>query len=53
MDLFHHLLVHNEGVPRTWLGFCMAFDVTAAVLVAVRMRLRTRGASTLPMDATR
>jgi hypothetical protein len=40
MDLFHHHLVHNEGVPQAWPGFCASFDVTAGVLVAVLMRVR-------------
>ena len=43
MDGFHHLLVHNNGVPRSWPGFCGSFDVTAAVLVALIMRARARG----------
>ena len=46
MDVFHHLLVHNEGVPRVWPGFCMSFDVTAAVLVAGLMLMRARGERT-------
>ena len=46
MDVFHHLLVHNEGVPSAWPGFCMSFDVTAAALVAGQMRIRARGART-------
>jgi len=33
MDAFHHLLVHNAGVPRAWPGFCMSFDVTAAARI--------------------
>jgi hypothetical protein len=44
MDGFHHLLVHNAGVPRSWPGFCGSFDVTAAVLVALVMLARARGA---------
>lgn len=43
MDVFHHLLVHNEGVPRAWPGFCMSFDVTAAAVVAGLMLIRARG----------
>lgn len=43
MDGFHHLLVHNAGVPRGWPGFCGSFDVTAAVLVALVMLARARG----------
>lgn len=42
MDAVHHLLVHNTGVPQAWPGFCMAFDVTAAVIVALIMLGRTR-----------
>ena len=46
MDGFHHLLVNNTGVPRSWPGFCMTFDVTAGVVVALMMvaRARRRGA---------
>ena len=44
MDGFHHLLVHNAGVPQAWPGFCMSFDVTAALIVAWLMRVRARHA---------
>jgi hypothetical protein len=43
MDGFHHLLVHNTGVPQVWPGFCMTFDVTAAAFVAWVMLARARG----------
>ncbi len=43
MDIFHHHLVHNAGVPQVWPGFCMAFDVTAAAVVAWVMLARARG----------
>jgi hypothetical protein len=43
MDGFHHHLVHNTGVPRSWPGFCMTFDVVAATLVAWVMLARARG----------
>ena len=46
MDVFHHLLVNNEGVPRAWPGFCMSFDVTAAALVTGLMLMRARGERT-------
>lgn len=42
MDAFHDHLVHNIGVPQVWPGFCMSFDVTAAVIVALVMLARTR-----------
>jgi len=41
MDFFHHALVHNTGVPRGWPGFCLAFDLTAAVFVGCMLALRT------------
>ena len=44
MDGFHHLLVHNTGVPQVWPGFCMSFDVTAAAFVAWAMLARARHA---------
>jgi hypothetical protein len=34
MDLVHHHLVDNAGVPAAWPGFCMAFDVTAGACMA-------------------
>jgi len=43
MDGFHQHLVHNTGVPQVWPGFCMTFDVTAAVIVALVMLVRARG----------
>lgn len=42
MDAFHHRLVHNTGVPRSWPGFCMTFDLTAAAFVALVMLARAR-----------
>jgi len=40
LDFFHHTLVHNTGVPRWWPGFCLAFDLTTAVLVGCVLALR-------------
>ena len=34
-DVFHHLLIHNPGVPVWWPGFCMSFDVLAGGLLAM------------------
>lgn len=48
MDLFHHALVHNPGVPLAWPGFCMAFDLTAAVFVGSILALRANGPSQRP-----
>ncbi len=33
LDFFHHTLVHNTGLPQGWPGFCLAFDLTAAVFI--------------------
>ena len=35
MDLVHGDLVANPGVPSWWPGFCGAYDVAAAVYLAV------------------
>ena len=38
-DFFHHLLIHNPGVPSWWPGFCLSFDILAgAFLVMLLMR---------------
>ncbi len=34
MDGVHHLLVQNLGVPRSWPGFCMAYDLVAGAWLA-------------------
>jgi hypothetical protein len=44
MDSLHGHLVHNTGVPASWPGFCMTFDVSAAVIVALIMLARARSA---------
>ncbi|MCB1122583.1 MAG: hypothetical protein KJT03_13605 [Verrucomicrobiae bacterium] len=33
-DFFHPSLISNPGVPRWWPGFCLAYDVAAAVYLA-------------------
>jgi hypothetical protein len=43
MDVLHHDLVQNTGVPHSWPGFCVSFDVTAAALVALAILARARG----------
>lgn len=37
LDLFHHHLVDNPGVPAYWPDFCMAYDVAAAAYLAARL----------------
>jgi hypothetical protein len=41
-DLVHTLLIENAGVPPWWPGFCMAFDVTAGVYLALLLLRRSR-----------
>jgi len=48
LDFFHHTLVQNAGVPRGWPGFCLAFDLTAAVFVGCVLALRANGATVGP-----
>jgi hypothetical protein len=48
MDTFHHLLVHNNGVPSSWPGFCATFDVAAALIVAGLMLARARAVRSQP-----
>ena len=38
-DLLHPLIVHNPGVPESWPAFCLAFDVGAAGLLALGLRV--------------
>ncbi len=39
-DLLHPLLAHNPGVPVWWPGFCLAYDVTAAVYLMILLKFR-------------
>jgi hypothetical protein len=34
MDVVHHALVDNPGVPRFWPAFCSAYDFVAAAYLA-------------------
>jgi hypothetical protein len=40
MDLVHHLLVNNTGVPAAWPGFCSGYDLMAALYLAAVLVLR-------------
>ena len=37
-DIFRRFFIVNPGVPRSWPGFCLAFDVVLAIWIAVRLR---------------
>ncbi len=45
LDLFHHLLVQNPGVPQWWPGFCLSFDVLAGACLAMLLLRRSGFAS--------
>jgi hypothetical protein len=34
-DFFHHLIIHDPGVPVWWPGFCLSFDILAAAFLAI------------------
>lgn len=40
-DSFHHLVIHNPGVPTWWPGFCLSFDVLAGGFLAVLLMRRS------------
>jgi hypothetical protein len=44
-DFFHSLFIHNRGVPVWWPGFCLSFDVLAAVFLAMLLTRRSGFAS--------
>jgi hypothetical protein len=34
-DFFHHAMITNPGVPPWWPGWCLAYDVTAAIYLTI------------------
>ena len=46
-DFFHHVFIHNPGVPAWWPGFCLAFDVLAGGFLAMLLLRRSRLDSTV------
>lgn len=45
-DGYHDVLVHNSGVPAFWPGFCLAFDIIAAIFLACLLKTGMAGRST-------
>jgi hypothetical protein len=39
-DFFHHGVITNPGVPVWWPGFCLSYDVTAAIYLAALLVIR-------------
>jgi hypothetical protein len=44
-DSFHHLLIHNPGLPVWWPGFCLSFDILAGLFLAMLLMRRSRFAN--------
>ena len=38
LDVVHHLLIANPGVPAWWPAFCAAYDLAAAAFLAFLLR---------------
>jgi hypothetical protein len=41
-DLLHPLLPQNPGVPIWWPGFCLTYDLTAAVYLMFLLKFRVK-----------
>jgi hypothetical protein len=41
-DFFHGRIIPNPGVPPWWPGFCMTYDVVAAIYLGILLRQRRR-----------
>ena len=50
-DGLHGYLIENAGMPRWWPPFCGAYDVGAAVWLALLMRVATRSGRTVGGEA--
>lgn len=48
MDLAHHLLIANAGVPACWPGFCATFDLAAAGYLALLLVARGKASPPAP-----
>jgi len=40
-DFFHPSVISNAGVPVWWPGWCLSYDVVAAVYLALLLKVRT------------
>jgi len=46
MDIFHHLMIDNRGIPAYWPMFCMSIDIVLGLYMALLLG-RKRIASTM------
>ena len=47
-DFFHHLIIHDPGVPIWWPAFCMSFDVLAGAFFAMILLRRAHRDQRVP-----
>lgn len=52
-DLVHDAVIANPGVPAFWPGFCLAYDVVAALYLGWLIRSRRLPAVATPATARR
>jgi hypothetical protein len=52
-DFYHHAVITNPGVPAWWPGWCLAYDVTAAVYLSVLIRVRRASNAAQPLTSPR
>lgn len=45
-DFFHHAVIVNPGVPAWWPGWCLSYDVVAAVYLAILILIRRSSSGT-------
>ncbi|MBW4520714.1 MAG: hypothetical protein KME16_13540 [Scytolyngbya sp. HA4215-MV1] len=48
-DFIHHVVITNPGVPIWWPGFCLTYDITAAVYLAALILVRRSSNATSPL----
>jgi hypothetical protein len=52
-DGMHHHFLQNDGVPLWWPGFCMVFDIVAAIFLGVLLLKRAGLAINMGADKPR
>ncbi len=46
LDMFHPHIIENSGMPVWWPAFCMTFDLTAGLYLAILLYWRSRSLPT-------
>ena len=47
-DFFHHAAIANPGVPVWWPGWCLAYDIVAALYLAALILIRRTSHAAYP-----